>query len=404
MKVFDTILEHKRVLGIEYHVSSNGTGVFHIVQLKKERSSISSETKTGPITDLETFFKTWKEKPPVILILNGKGIIHKHISFNDSDDNRTLLGKTIPNAKETDFYMQVSSPFNGKVFVSIARRSVVDVVLEQFKTAKLEVLACCFGPQVMESILPLIESGYQYEYAFSEYKLSMVDGHLDSFMVNQPTSEGIAAIGDEQVPFPFLIPFAAAFCFLGSLPFPIAAIDTVKAQKEENHQKRLFQFTKWSIVGFFLVIMTVNFFVFDRYKNKRQDLEQQMALNKDAIQKLDTLTKEFRQKQDFLERTGLLQASRSSYYADDLGKDLPASITLSGVDINPFQKPKNEEDRISFQNKLMRISGFCSQSLELNNWMEEIKKKSWVKDLTLLNYSQVKGMQNGEFLVQVDIK
>jgi Tfp pilus assembly protein PilN len=100
----------------------------------------------------------------------------------------------------------------------------------------------------------------------------------------------------------------------------------------------------------------------------------------------------------------MLQASRASYYADDLGRDLPVAILLSGMNINPFQKPKTEEEKISFQNKTIRVTGFCNQSLELNDWMQGLKKKTWVKNLVLLNYSQGKGMSSGEFLLQMDIK
>jgi hypothetical protein len=98
----------------------------------------------------------------------------------------------------------------------------------------------------------------------------------------------------------------------------------------------------------------------------------------------------------------MFEASHVSYYADNLCVDIPSSVQLSGMNLNPFQKQKADEDKMSFQNKVILISGFCNQSIELNDWMQQIKKKNWVKKLVLLNYSQIRGMQTGEFIMQLE--
>ena len=400
------ITENKQIIGLDCLLSADGNSRYSALWLKKTSSKIITEKVFEKIESLEAFSNSLKEKPPVVLILNGKGIIHKHVSWNETDDGKSLLHKAIPNASPVEFYLQQSEPFNGKILLSIARRSFVDQILDQCLLNKLEVIGCSLGPCVLESILPLLDigKGYQYDFSFSEYSLSVVDNHLENFKSGQPSEEGQVKIGEDEISFASLIPFAAAFSTLAGLAVPKTDIHRVQTQKEENKQKHLFLFTLYGFVGFLLILMLANFFVFDHFKSKKQHLEHVMALNRDILQKQDTLTKEYHRKQEFLERTGMLQASRASFYADDLGRDLPAAISLSGMNINPFQKPKTEEEKISFQNKTIRISGFCNQSLELNDWMQGLKKKTWVKNLVLLNYSQGKGMSSGEFLLQMDIK
>ena len=400
------ITENKQIIGLDCLLSADGNTHYSAIWLKKTSSKIITEKVFDKIDSLETFSLALKEKPPVILILNGKGIIHKHVSWNETDDSKSLLSKAVPNASPTEFYLQQSEPFNGKILLSIARHSLVDQALDQCLLNKLDIIGCSLGPCILENVLPLLDigMGYQYDFSFSEYTLSAVDNHLENFKSGQPATTGQVKIGEDEISFSVLIPFAAAFSALAGLAVPKTDIARVQAQKEENRQKHLFQFSLYGFVGFLLILMLVNFFVFDHYKSKKQHLEQVLALNRNILQKQDTLTKEYHRKQDFLERTGMLQASRASYYADDLGRDLPVAISLSGMNINPFQKPKTEEEKISFQNKTIRVTGFCNQSLELNDWMQEVKKKSWVKNLVLLNYSQGKGMSSGEFLLQMDIK
>jgi hypothetical protein len=406
MGLEEKITENKQIIGLDCLLCVDGTTVYSAVWLKKTSSKIISEEAFEKIDSLAVFSNSLKEKPPAVLILNGKGIIHKHVSWNETDDGKTLLHKAVPNASAAEFYLQQSIPFNGKVLVSIARRSFVDLALDQCLSNKLDVIGCSFGPCVLESVLPLLDigKGYQYDFPFSEYSLSVVDNHLENFKIGQPFQEGQVKIGDDEISFGTLIPFAAAFSTLAGLAVPKTDIERIQSQKEENKQKHLFQFTLYGFVGFLLILMLVNFFVFGHFKTKKQHLEQTLALNRDILPKQDTLTKEYHRKQDFLERTGMLQASRASYYADDLGRNLPLSISLSGMNINPFQKPKADEDKITFQNKTIRVSGFCNQSLELNDWMQEVKKKTWVKNLVLLNYYQGKGMTSGEFFLQMDIK
>jgi hypothetical protein len=406
MSIADKITENKSLLGLDCLLSSEGDPVYSAIWLKKTASKIISEKAVEGIASLEAIPGMMKDKPPVILVLNGKGIIHKQISWNESDDERTILGKILPNASLTDFYLQKSASFNGRMLVSAARRSLVDPILDKCAENKLEIIGCSFGPIVMENMLSLLEAGegYQYEFSFSEYVLSVVDNRLENFKTAQPLKEGSVKIGEETISFSSLIPFAAVFTTLAGMSVPEAGIDRTIAQRQENNQKRLFYFALSSMVGFFLLVMLINFFVFDHYRSKKEHLEQQLAQNHDVIQKLDTLTVEFQRKQAFLERTGMLEASRVSSYADDLGRDMPLSILLSGMNINPFLRPKTEEDKISFEKKIIHLTGVCNHSIELNDWMQEIKKKNWVKNLVLLNYSLGKGMQAGEFSLQMEIR
>src|ERR1019366_8262563 len=123
-------------------LTAHGSARYSAVWLKKTASKIITEQVFEKIESLETFSKSIKDKPPIVLILNGKGIIHKHVSWNETDDSKSLLNKAIPNASPAEFYLQQSQPFNGKILISIARRTFVDQALDLCLANKLEVIGC----------------------------------------------------------------------------------------------------------------------------------------------------------------------------------------------------------------------------------------------------------------------
>ena len=127
----------------------------------------------------------------------------------------------------------------------------------------------------------------------------------------------------------------------------------------------------------------------------------QYAGNQDALQKYARLSSEYEEKMAFLKSSGLLETSRSSFYADRIAVDMPSSIQLTEMNINPRVKQSADEDAMMFKAKEMHIQGNCRQSNELNEWIKLVRKKDWVSEVELLNYKQGKGDAVGTFIIGI---
>src|SRR3546814_17368441 len=80
---------------------------------------------------------------PVAISINGKGIIHRMLPEDGVDENG--LKTVLPNAKAEDFYVQ-QTEWEGATWLSVARREVVDKIVEQVEQLGVAVVCVALGP------------------------------------------------------------------------------------------------------------------------------------------------------------------------------------------------------------------------------------------------------------------
>ena len=135
-------------------------------------------------------------------------------------------------------------------------------------------------------------------------------------------------------------------------------------------------------------------------------LTEQISSQMEAINRVDTLKAELQKKRSFLNKSGFLAASRTSFYADRIASGVPDGILLDELNIEPLQK-KQESDTssiMSFDQGVILISGVSKSSVYVGDWMKVIKSNDWVKSAELLSYDQDKELNQGKFNIQVNLK
>ena len=399
------LLDSSSAAGVECILHPDGKSVFNLFVLKKERSKLKTESSYTGI-DFETIKKVVSTKVPVSLVINGKGIIHKKINVSGKEDFSSLLHKIFPNANPSEFYVQHTSPDRSSIaFVSIIRKNIVDDIIARFSNSGFYIVSCSMGPFTITSVLPLLDNPTGGELIIANHKLNLHEGgienyqQLDSIVETNPIS-----IGGESVKQELALSFALAISYFSGFSLD-HNISSVRSHKEEFRQKTIFHFAAWAALVFFFVSLLINYFLFDHYSHKKKEYSSQVSFSKDMLQRYDTLKKQIDQRQKFLEQAGLLEASRSSFYADRLAADIPVAIQLSQMQLFPLIKSSNESNnKMDFLQKDIRISGSCKRSTELNEWMNSIKRKDWVREVAILNYTQDKSQDEGEFSIEIKIK
>lgn len=275
------------------------------------------------------------------------------------------------------------------------------------KQLGFEVIGCSLGVFGIKTILPFIEnqSGY-YELNLATTKLVINNGGIEECQaLEKAEAPSSVKIADESISTDTLLSFACGFqYFLPEGNIIVANIPSIAHAKEEFSQKKIFQTAAIGAVAFFFTIFIANLFVFNHYWTMKQELSGKVSLNQDAIQRLEKLKTEYDEKQKFFESTGLLHSSRTSFYADRLSSDIPAAIQLTEMNIYPAVRKLNDENDISFTRQVINISGTCTRSTELNQWMNMLKKKEFVSEVALLGFSQDKSRESGLFNLEVKIK
>jgi hypothetical protein len=160
------------------------------------------------------------------------------------------------------------------------------------------------------------------------------------------------------------------------------------------------------VLIFFFTILLINYLIFDNYWNKKNELMAAVTLNQGELEKLESLKRQYAEKQTFLSKAGLLEVSKTSFYADQIAIDMPEQISLTGININPMEKKTNEseEEGYFFIPRTVGIKGTCNKSAYVSEWINILKKKNWLNQVILINFNQDKELGLGIFNIELKLK
>jgi Tfp pilus assembly protein PilN len=405
----ENIISGKLAAGIEVVLLSDGSHEINLVILKKEKSTLVAEQQRLGIKNVAELSGLILPKTPIILLLNGKGIIHKKVTITDNDTDTTLISKVFPNANVNEFNIQRTYINPSQAFISLIRKELLDKVIDEFKINNLTAIYQCFlGPFTINHLLPIINERLidNEQLSIGNYQLQIREQQITDITIVESKSDLFPIlIGMDNVPQKLVLAFAGAFSyFVGNLK-GVGDSATINYLAEEVKQRQKFEFRAMVLLVTTFIVLTVNYIIFNYYWNKSNELSPQLTQNEASLKQYAFLKKEYEQKKILLETNGLLENSRTSYYADRITSDMPSSILLTEMNVHPLKKKKANEERegFFFETKTITISGKSKQSTELNNWMKELKKKDWIEQVTLVNYKQESEKDNGLFLIELKL-
>jgi hypothetical protein len=405
MNVLERFLPNKTAAGLECVLTTNGWQ-FNYIILKQENGKLIPGASGEAINSQEIIFRALKGIP-IALSISGKGLIHRKISWNESDSVSSMIHKALPGTVTDDFYMQQCLPFNGTAYVSIIRKDHLDNLLNILYENNLQIISLRLGPFSIERSLPLLDKNeYQFDFSFLSYRFSIVDQTITDALFNEKIeNEDSIIISGETLNPRLIIAFSSGLgLFSQQKQTDQTNIIRVLHAAEEYRNKRKFRLAGSFLVILFLSLLGLNFFITGHYNKRKNLLQMEASANIYALNEYDTLRKVFSEKQEFLNKNHLFEPSRLSFYADDIARDIPLQVQLNELNLAPIIKKHADDSIIEFNPKQILVLGNCSKSIDLNDWMLQLKKKTWIRALTLLNYSHDKNNSNGEFSLSVLIR
>ena len=404
MRWTDKIFASQTIAGIEI-ILENENKIFNYSVLRKTKKSFEILVERNNVQELKIV-----DLPagiPVCVVINGKGIIHKKIHGSEKKDDRFLLSQILPTGNLDDFFLQKVSASEGNILVSVIRQNIVNAILEMIKAAfpKNEIVHASLGPFCILKILP-VNGKYENEIRFAGHYVTYLPDRTIHGYLNEPGGESVNYnIGSITVHEKNLISASIAYQFImGHKDYKVQNVPLIIQAERRVEQKRKFEARLAFILVFFLAILTVNYFVFEHYWNKRNVLASQFVLNQDAFSRLEKLKADFSERERFLQTTGFLESSRLSYYADQVALNLPESIFLTRMNLNPQKLKMGDKGDLAFNNKTVTVSGTCRKSTEINEWIKLLKQKPWIKDLVMVNYSFDTSRELADFTIEISTK
>ena len=382
------LLKAKKVAGVEVLLSAGGE-LYNVVVVEKKNDKVQIvSTEQG--LDFEQFKQKIDKNIPLFLSVDGKGVLHKKLSFTEEENNAQLLSKVLPGADEQQFYVQSAGEF-----VSVLRRDTLDVSVNEFKKSGYFIVAAALGPFALNSILSLVVSKVVHT---SLNQLNINDAKIDALGKAEATALKVN-IADEQLNASSVVAFASALnYFVNTEAFFEAEI--IQSSNIDFKEKRKLVVGGVAVLVFFFVLLFVNYLVYDSLKSSNNELEAQFKMQEDDFNKSEILKKELDEKIALKEKLGVNGSTRISSYLDEIAASVPAAIQLTELSLNPVEKKIKDDKEIEYDVNQIVIAGRCKKSIYYNDWKKDLSKMEWVKNISVVNYIDADD-EVGEFILKI---
>lgn len=394
-----SIIRGKKAFGVELIFNSKDSFTLIGLELGSSKSGVEITRRFTDVSFKE-LAKSNDKKHPVYISIGGKGVVHKKVKINEHTQDQELLNLVLPNASLSDFYLQKSSVSEHECWVSVMRKDLLDGILEELETNRLFGVEIYLGPFILENTFPFIDKNSIHT---TTHELLVEDDIIIQMDSLGSVGEGHEfQIESEVISSHELLAFSAALSHF--VPFiRLRPINCFKVSnlKEEYLNKSKYRIVTFSLIAFYFLISIINFLMYSNYQDDLNQMQYQLYSKKQYVQELDLLKQEFKSKEEFIQNSGLAQASKVSYYADQIAMSVPASIQLNKLFVNPLEKRIKKGEDIQFYYNKITLSGTVSRSIELNNWIKLIKQLDWIKDIDVINYIQENMGTPGEFELEI---
>lgn len=383
-------LNHVQVVGVTRLEEGER---YHVLSIKKKGNTIGV-VGTAEFDAIEDLVKGIDAKLPVLLVVDGKGILNKAVDFNSETD--TNWHKTI------DFNtIYHTSLQNGTIsFISFCRKNIVDDLLVTFTRQGLQVADVYIGPFLSALLYHSIGDEILVS---GDHVLEFEAGKMIHF-TRKPDANRKATytIGKDVVTSEFLPLYGAVVHFFIQ-PKEVSKSRNETINSEEIIYKKAFHVFGIAILAGFLLSLLTSYGLIQYYGSKNAALNLQNVYANESYQQLLELEKQKHDKQQILSDSGLSSSKFLSFFAYEIIRIVPGDLILNELNITPVGKENKPNKKITFEAGSIMVKGETYNETAFNTWLEALKKKEWVRDFEILKLKKDK-KNKSQFEVKITVK
>ena len=391
---FWTYLQYgNRFCGIE-HTTRNGEDIIYGSILKKSGKELNTEL-TFEVKTIDDLSKKLNRHQHLVLAINNDKVLSKAIE-NEQDDVLKLVYKAFPNINLDDFYFEILSQKN-RHFITLCRKDYVNSLIEAYSKLKLSIIDISLGNNLIGNISSFL----------SDERICSSNSviKIENSQVTQIKKDNVT-IKDYDIN-GLTISNLHLLSFSGALQTVLKSSSTKSnffAEKEHlitNYKQTRFFNLSLKLGGLFiLVLLLINFFVFNYYFNKVNDLKQISEINQSTKSKIAKLINTVSKKQKMVDDLLRSETSKSSFYCDIIIHSLPSTILLSEFNYQPLLKRIKPEKNIELKENSIIILGSSNNSEDFSNWIGLLEKKKWINKIDIIEYG-VSSPNTSDFKINI---
>ena len=340
---------------------------YTLLTFKKAKGKLDIvENKT--FTTLESLFENIDLKLPILLSVDGKGVLNKKIdSANEVD---IAWQKNID--FNTIYYTSYSQ--NNTTFMSFCRKNVVDEWLTVFQSKKAQIIDIYIGSFL--SVL-VAESIGENEIISGNTKLELEQNELVNYVKLEANPTANYTISDNMVS-NYAVPL-----YGNVLHYFIQNESVSKSQLENNSIDEVVYRKAFTVFGLvilfgFLITLLISYLSIQHYSSKNAELNIQNVYSNKAYQQIVTLENQKKDKEKIIKDSGFLSDKFLSFYSYEIIKSIPNSVSLNELNSAPLQKVVKSNEKVEITPGTIVVKGITIDENEFNDWLRRIKSFEWV--------------------------
>jgi hypothetical protein len=365
---------------------------YHVLTIKKKGSSIDI-VSTNTFKKLGELNRNLDLKLPILLLVDGKGVLNKEINFNKEDDIAWQKNIDFSTIYYTSYKTQHSS------FISFCRKDIVEEVILNFQKKGFQVIDVYLG----SFLAALLQGSIKKDSIISsDLILQFEADQLISFTKKAPPQKESYSIGKDIISSDSIALYGALVHFFVK-PVAVTKSKNDDLNVDEIIYKKAFQVLGMTmIVGFFISLL-VSYFMIQHYASKNAELKLQDVYSNQSYQRILDLEKQKENKLKVLEESGFLSSKFLTFYGYELIRESPQGFSLNELLVIPCDKQIKVEKKINFQSRTIIVKGETFDESSINRWLESLKKMQWVQNFEIISLKKDK-KDKSLFEVKIMIK
>ncbi|WP_136667702.1 general secretion pathway protein [Flavobacterium sp. H122] len=373
-------------VGIEYFSVDNEDNIAILLVDKKNRELIPTKEDLRIFKD--SVFKNLDKKRVYNLVINSNQVVQKEIQETEGADSK-LLHKAFPNIKWEDFYYSIWR-LKSKSIISITRKSVVDDIINKFKSNEIFIFHICIGNSPLSVIFDIVNQ----ETLETNKHILNFDYNKDLILPRDIKTSIDYEINGLKISNKHLLAFSVTLQSILNRKLTSGNLDSLNLSLKDNFfQKQFFTKGIQTGIGVLLILLLFNFFFFTNYYKKVEENSKTLEVNHSSQQVLSKLKLRIKLKEETVKK--IYSNSNISCVAilNNITKDIPSSILLSELTYQPLQKKIKEEEAILIDNKAILITGATINTEIFTNWIESLEKISFVDKVVITHFGKNENLE-----------
>ena len=398
--MFNSILTYLKEGSLYYGMEIreiNGEESYYLLEVARRKGELHI-SKTARLSTMDELQGQLKNNTPLFLTINTSRVLTKQLDGSGASDPEVLVNEAFPNLDLDNFYYQITQ-IDGNPIITISKREHIDGLIQKLGRSSPHLAGFSLGISPFHYISTFLDIG---EVSVSNFNLIIDDGQIKEIRPNKEGPERSYHVNGLRIPDHSLLSFSHIYGHLGG--FPVLSNFTKRSDSlwSNFYNDRLYYLTLQFSLAFFLIFLMVNFLIFSHYRDQIEDLKSFAAINISDKENLENLEAQVLDKE---QRVALLNdgtSSRSTYFLDELGREIPPGILLDQIIYLPLAKPLRDLKPIELVENTILVKGISMDDASYSSWLGTLEKKKWINRVETMDYDYIT-KESSSFSFQITV-